>query len=261
VVLQPRFEVLRVLRSIREQKITLLSVVPTMLKALVEADVTNQLSRLRAVLIGGAAAPESLLRICAERKIQALATYGLTEACSQVTTQRLKEVPSFEPGCGAPLSGVEIEILGADDQQLPPGEIGQIKVMGSTLMRGYLHQPPLSDAGFNTGDLGFLDREGCLHIVSRRTDLIVTGGENVYPLEVERALEACVGVEKALVFGVIDETWGQLVAVVLEVGDAFNEESFVDEMNKQLALASGKPDRAGAPSLLHGLLLPLRARQ
>src|SRR6185437_7860530 len=101
-------------------------VVPTMLTALLERADAGALSRLRALLLGGAAAPFALLEACARRGIPALATYGLTEACSQVTVQRLAHPLRAVPGAGEPLPGVEIRIARHDGSAAPAGEVGRI---------------------------------------------------------------------------------------------------------------------------------------
>jgi O-succinylbenzoic acid--CoA ligase len=219
-----RFDPAGVLDTIARARATILSVVPTMLKALLAEDAAGVLERLRVVLVGGAAAPPSLLEDCARRGVRALTTYGLTETCSQVTAQRpLPESSSSTPpgraptvrhGAGAPLPGIAIAVRGEDGAPCPPGSPGRIHVCGPTLMAGYLHGPPL-EGWFDTGDMGMLDVAGELHIHTRRTDLIVTGGENVYPAEVEQTIEACEGVTRALVFGVPDEVWGQIVAAAI----------------------------------------------
>lgn len=220
----PRFDPAGVLDTITRSRATILSVVPTMLKALLAEDTAGVLGRLRVVLVGGAAAPPSLLEECARRGLRALTTYGLTETCSQVTAQRpLPEsssstlpggAPPVRLGAGAPLPGITIAVRGEDGAPCPPGSPGRIHVCGPTLMAGYLHGPPL-EGWFDTGDVGMLDAVGELHIHTRRTDLIVTGGENVYPAEVEQTIEACEGVARALVFGVPDEVWGQIVAAAI----------------------------------------------
>jgi O-succinylbenzoic acid--CoA ligase len=273
VVMLPRFDAGQVLRTISSQKITLLSVVPTMMKALLDADSENILASLRVVLLGGAATPEPMMRECAARRIMALTTYGLTEACSQVTTQRLRDPSLFEAGSGHPLDATLVEITGEDGAALPPGNTGQIQVTGPTVMRGYLHQKPLEAEKLLTGDLGFFDTSGNLHVVSRRTDLIVSGGENVYPLEVERSLESFHGVTQALVFSAPDETWGQIVVVALIVNEVFSLDTLKKEIRERLAphkrpkmfctisalplLPSGKPNRAGALALLREKLTAL----
>jgi len=161
---------------------------------------------LRAVLLGGAAVPRSLLRRAAERGLPLLASYGLTESCAQIVTTPYAE--RFAPvgsDVGTPLPGVDLRIVD-----------GRIHIRGPMLMAGYWNEPPLAPgAWFDTGDLGEIDARGRLHVHARRTDLIVTGGENVYPAEVERALERCPGIVAAGVFGIADESWGQTVAAAL----------------------------------------------
>ncbi|HEX7667912.1 MAG TPA: AMP-binding protein, partial [Polyangiaceae bacterium] len=199
VVFQSRFDVDAVLGAIGTQKVTRISVVPTMLYDLLERDTENRLASLETVLVGGAATSPSLLEECARRKVRALTTYGLTEACSQVATQAPRDPAYVLLGSGDALPGATIEIARADGTLAAAGEIGSISVRGPMLMRGYLGHAPLADGRFDTGDMGVLDERGALHVVARRTDLVVTGGENVYPLEVEAALAACTGVAGAVV--------------------------------------------------------------
>jgi O-succinylbenzoic acid--CoA ligase len=265
VVVEPGFDPPRVLASIRSQRITRLSVVPTMLDALLASDVrgSEALGRLSLLLVGGAACPAPLLEECERRGIRARATYGLTEACSQVTMQR----PGGS-GCGPALPGVELKIASDSGSALGAGVDGRILVRGKTMMTGYLGAPPLGDAWFDTGDLGRLDDSGNLSVFARRSDLIVTGGENVSPAEVERALERCHGVRAALVFGVPDPRWGQIVAAAI-VADpkrppdrarisgelatslaAFKHPRQVCFVDALPALPSGKPDRPRAAEML-----------
>ena len=192
-------------------RVTLASLVPTMLQLVLDAHPLWRASpRLRAVLLGGAPARERLLEAAAQRNLPVLVTYGLTETCSQITTTpyALRYAPGAH-GSGLPLPGIDVRVRD-----------GNIEVRGPVLMHGYRNEPPLgSDAWFATGDLGGLDGDGSLHVHARRHDLIITGGENVYPVEVERALERCAGITAAAVFGIADATWGQVVAALL-VGDS-----------------------------------------
>jgi o-succinylbenzoate---CoA ligase len=218
VVLHERFDAHSVLASIEKERATLLSVVPTMLRKLLDAEKPERLSALRAVLVGGAATPDVLLQRCMALRVRALTTYGLTEACSQVTTQNLpaSDAPFVvTQGSGSVLDGVEIRIV--DDHHTPVahGEIGSIEVRGETLMDGYWGSAPLGAQWLSTGDLGSLDSQGNLFVHARRTDLIVTGGENVYPAEIESVLVSLPGVSAAVVFGISDEQWGQVVAAVV----------------------------------------------
>lgn len=232
VILEPRFDPDAVLAAIERRQATLLSVVPTMLAALLERDRHGVLARLRAVLSGGAATPWALLEECERRGVPALTTYGLTEACSQATSQAPRSPYVPERGSGRPLPGVELRVDHA----------GRIHLRGPTLMSGYFRgegQAPdtstFTDGWLDTGDLGELDEAGRLHVHARRTDLIVTGGENVYPLEIEQHLEALPGVRRALVFGVPDPRWGQLVAAAIEADAALDEPALAAALAAQLA--------------------------
>ena len=268
VVMLPRFDPRLVLDAIRAYDVTLLSVVPAMLHALLDADHEGVLQRLRALLLGGAAAPASLLDACAHRGVRALTTYGLTEACSQVTSQAPRDPSIRRAGSGAPLPGLEIRIApeaspaiappapvaastpAAASAAAAPGTVGRILVRGPSLFDGYLRpdgsvDPALSaDGFFDTGDLGEIDEEGQLRVHARRTDLIVTGGENVYPVEVEQALERLPGVRRAAVFGVPDERWGQIVAAAIEPDPAAPHDikSLIDVLSTTLA-AHKRPRR------------------
>ena len=212
-VLVPGAEPGGLMDAVRRHRVTLLSVVPTVLKRLLELDPgAPPPDHLRAVLLGGAAASPALLARAADAGWPVLTTYGLTEACSQVTTQRYGTVNRGEAGSGAPLPGTEVRI----------GDDAAIHVRGPTLFSGYLPagDPPFLEGGWlATGDRGRLDDAGNLHVLGRRTDRIVTGGENVDPVEVEQALEALPGVAEACVFGVPDEEWGERVcAAVVPAG-------------------------------------------
>ena len=235
VILLPRFDPDAVLAAIVARSATLLSVVPTMLTALLSRDHHNVLARLRAVLCGGAATPWSLLEECGRRGVPALTTYGLTEACSQAASQAPRSPYVPEPGSGRALAGVELRVDGS----------GRIHLRGPTLMSGYFRgegreadTSMFTDGWFDTGDLGELDGAGRLHVHARRTDLIVTGGENVYPLEIEQCLEAQPGVRRALVFGVHDPRWGQIVAAAIEPEIEIEIETAIDEAALAAALTS-----------------------
>lgn len=227
VALAPHFDAVLLPRWIEVERVTLVSVVPTMLALLFDAhpDWTPP-PLLRAVLVGGAAASEKLLARAAARRLPIVITYGCTETCSQVVATPYEgrfETARF--GAGKPLPGAQIRIVD-----------GRIHVRGPMRMAGYLGEPPLAaDAWFDTADLGRLDERGCLHVLGRSTELIVSGGENVYPAEVERVLEACPGIEAAGVFGVADETWGQIVAAALVASTPPTDEALGEHLATRLA--------------------------
>ena len=213
VVLGESTAAAKVVEAMRRHDVTLASLVPTLLKRILDLDpAVDPPHRLRAILLGGAAASPALLSRAADSGWPVLTTYGMSEACSQITTQRYGTVNRGEAGSGPPLHGVEVR-LGDDDG---------ILVRGPTLFSGYVPpseaDPFLDDGWFPTGDRGRFDDDGNLHVLGRRADRIVTGGENVDPVEVERALESLPGIREACVFGRPDEEWGEVVcaAVVVE---------------------------------------------
>jgi O-succinylbenzoic acid--CoA ligase len=200
--------------TIESGRVTLVSLVPTQLEWLLAHEPAwTPPPYLRAVLLGGAAAPPTLLERARSRGVPVLTTYGLTEACSQVTTEPYGKTPGEDRGSGTPMSGTEVRVVE-----------GVICVRGPTLFSGYLTrggaaQPFDAEGFFHTDDLGRLDAEGRLHVLGRRSDRIVTGGENVYPAEVEAVLERCPGVGAACVFGVADDAWGEIVVVAIVPSD------------------------------------------
>jgi O-succinylbenzoic acid--CoA ligase len=147
-------------------------------------------------------------------------TYGLTEACSQVTTLPMREVAARPASAGKPLFMTQVAILGDKGETCGPQEAGEIAVRGPTVTAGYLGretetQRLLADGWLHTGDWGYLDGEGYLYVLDRRDDIIISGGENVYPAEVEAVLESHPSVAEAGVYGVADREWGAAVAAAV----------------------------------------------
>jgi o-succinylbenzoate---CoA ligase len=207
---------------------------------------------VRAVLVGGGPASRDLLARARAAGLPVLHTYGLTEAASQVTAERLDDADGSTAGW--PLPGAEVRIAE-----------GEIEVRGPALMLGYLGEPPLR-GWFKTGDLGALDERGRLIVHARRTDLIVSGGENVYPAEVEAALLAHPDVADCAVLPWPDEQFGQIGHAAVVARAAVGETALRDYCRERLAgfkvprrftfldalprNAAGKPDRAALLRLL-----------
>jgi len=269
VILQSGFETEAVSRALDNQQVTLLSVVPTMLHRLLEFRNEQPFpSTLRYVLLGGAGASAPLLDRCRALGVPVALTYGLTEAASQVATATPDQVRRKPGSVGKPLMFVEARIVDGEGRELPFGQIGEIVVSGPTVMQGYHQAAQALFAGkLHTGDLGYVDEEGDLWVIQRRTDLIVTGGENVYPAEVEAVLLAHPGVREACVIGIPDPEWGQSVAaVVVSKASDLTERNLIGFCRERLAgyklprvmlfvdllpqTALGKVDREAAKVLL-----------
>jgi len=194
------------------ERCTLASLVPTQLAALLDDPAWRPSARLRAVLLGGAAAPPALLERAADRGVPFLTTYGMTESLGQLATAPLDRAGDPRAPL-VPLDGVAIE---AGHAHAP----APIIVRAPMLATRYLDGTPIAPA-FTTADLGHL-AGGALHIVGRRDDVIITGGENVHPSAIEAVLAVTPGVLAACAFGVHDERWGQVVAAALVVDPAFD---------------------------------------
>ena len=217
-----QFDVDALNRVLIQRPITLVSLVPTMLRRLLDARRQAWNPKLRLVLLGGEAPSAELLARCRQANIPIAATYGLTEASSQVATAPPRQARQKPASVGKPLLFTQVRIIDQQGQDAPPKALGEVIVKGPTIMRGYDGDPPatrraLRNGWLHTGDIGYLDEEGDLYIVQRRSDLILTGGENVYPREVENALRRHPDIEEAIVVGVADAEWGQRVAAAIQV--------------------------------------------
>ncbi len=220
LTLLPKFDAGEVLEAIATEKVTLISLVPTMLNRLLQHSQWRNLQNLRAILLGGAPASSELIERCMQLNLPIMPTYGMTETASQITTLLPHQVNIKQGSSGLPLFGNRLRIVDLDNssQELPIGAIGQILVQGAIVMGGYLHQSehhPIEDGWLHTGDLGYLDRDGYLYVVSRRADLIISGGENIYPSEIEGVLLSHPAIAEVCVIGIGDREWGEVVVAVI----------------------------------------------
>ncbi|MFW5956392.1 MAG: class I adenylate-forming enzyme family protein [Halorhabdus sp.] len=216
MVLQHSFDPAATGAAMREYDVTGVSFVPTMLSRLLEAD-WEAPPTLRFVLLGGAPASRDLIERSERENLPVYPTYGMTETASQVATATPEQ--AFEnPGTvGQPLLFTQVAIID-DGQPAAPGETGEIVIEGPTVTPGYLDdtetEAVFDERGLHTGDLGYRDGNGRLHVVGRLDDRIVTGGENVDPDEVVAAIETRSDVEAAAVVGIPDDDWGERVAAL-----------------------------------------------
>ncbi len=271
VSLHPRFDLNAINADLDSNPITLISLVPTMLRRLL-ASRTHWPATLRLILLGGAAAPAELIAqanalprklpianspwsIANEKELTidhspplVATTYGLTEAASQVATALPAQAARKPTSVGKPLPGTTVKIVDQQGNELPPHEIGEIVVSGPTVMAGYwsaecrvrsagqnIQNPKSIIQNLPTGDMGYLDAEGDLFVLQRRSDLIVTGGENVYPAEVEAALRQHPAVAEACVVGVPDAEWGQRVAAMVVAQGEVTAVDLLTFLRQQLA--------------------------
>jgi o-succinylbenzoate---CoA ligase len=246
MMVHKKFDPTTVNHSILTDKITIISVVAVMLQSML-TDLDSHWggarypSTLRCVLLGGGPAPYPLLEACVLRDIPVVQTYGLTESSSQAVTLSPADALRKLGSAGRPLPPVQLRIM-HDNRQASAGEPGQIFLKGPTITPGYVERPEATaqafqDGWFATGDFGYLDKDGYLFVLDRRADLIISGGENVYPAEIESALHSHSAVKQAGVCGQPDPQWGQvpIAFVVLNAGSTVSTQELLDYMAQKLA--------------------------
>ncbi|WP_285518190.1 o-succinylbenzoate--CoA ligase [Thermolongibacillus altinsuensis] len=240
VYILPQFDAKKANEIILQQKATIMSVVSTMLQQMLRELNEPYPSTFRCMLLGGGPAPRALLDECARRHIPVYQTYGMTETASQVVTLP-PEYLSKRGSAGKPLFPVQIRIE-KDGKEAKANEAGEIVVKGPNVMKGYLYREEetkkvLKDGWFYTGDIGYVDEDGFLYVLDRRSDLIISGGENVYPAEVESVLLEHKAVKEAGVIGIDDGKWGQVPCafVVVHEDEVVTEEELQQFCEQKLA--------------------------
>jgi long-chain acyl-CoA synthetase len=244
LTLLPRFDAAHALRIIADHRVTVFEGVPTMYVALLHQPdrADYDLSALRTCISGGAALPVEVLRGFDEAfGVPVLEGYGLSETSPVASFNH----PGRErkPGSiGTPIRDVEMRVVDADDAQVPLGEVGEIVIRGPNVMKGYWQRPDataeaIRDGWFHTGDLARADSDGYFYIVDRKKDLIIRGGYNVYPREIEEVLYEHPAVAEAAVIGLPHPSLGEEVgaAVALKPGAASTAEELRDYVKGQVA--------------------------
>jgi len=255
-VLPGRFDAKRALEVVEDERVTRSNLVPTMLVAML-ADPgvhTRDLSSLRMILSGGAPiAPALVRRILETFGCTYVQTYGMTETSPFLTlgllTPELEALPEDErlalvARTGRPFKGVDLEVVSADGKPVPADDrsVGEIRARGTSVSPGYWNRPEETAEAFRdgwlyTGDLAVIDARGFLNIVDRKKDVILTGGESVYSIEVESVLYEHPEVVEAAVVGLPDERWGERVhaACVLRPESAVTAQELVSFCRERIA--------------------------
>ncbi|WP_100332092.1 o-succinylbenzoate--CoA ligase [Bacillus xiapuensis] len=213
VRLYSQFNEAKINRALQRGEATIMSVVTAMLTRMVEQLQGSYHPSFRCMLLGGGPAPKPLLESCAAKQIPVFQTYGMTETASQIVTLPPEYSLTKLGSAGKPLFPSQIKIADGQNE-------GEILVKGPNVTAGYLrreeaNRQSFTDGWFHTGDLGRLDEDGFLYVLDRRSDLIISGGENVYPAEIESVLMEHPAIAEAGVIGVPDEKWGQVPAAFL----------------------------------------------
>ncbi|MBX4264826.1 o-succinylbenzoate--CoA ligase [Clostridium estertheticum] len=224
ITILEKFDEEQVLTLIERGFINMISIVPTMLNRIIER---IEKHKLRVVLIGGEFIPKALVEKSIMRNIPIYKTYGMTETTSQATTFSVLEYPQKIDSVGMPLENVDIFIENPDENG-----VGGVLLKSPMLMDGYIGKKNIAGY-FNTEDVGYIDEDGFLNIVARRTDIIISGGENIYPKEIENILYTHPLIDECAVVGHNDEKWGQIP--ILYVVSTLYEHEILEYISNKLA--------------------------
>ncbi|MCG8592363.1 MAG: long-chain fatty acid--CoA ligase [Proteobacteria bacterium] len=243
-VLLPRFEPEAAFQLLQRERVTIFGGVPTMYFALLHHEKAGDydLSSLRYCMSGGAPMPVEVMNAFNEKfGVEILEGFGLSET-SPVASFNQLDKPRKAGSIGYPVWGVEMCIRGDDGAFLPDGERGEICIRGHNVMKGYLGRPDataeaMKDGWFHSGDVGYRDEDGCYWIVDRKKDMILRGGFNVYPREVEEVLYAHDAIAEAAVIGIPHESHGEEVkaVVALAPGQSITPDELIAFAKQSLA--------------------------
>lgn len=224
VMIPSRFEPEKALRWIEDYKVTIMMGVPTIYDALRKSTRFDQtdLSSIHWLITGGAPCPHELIAFYLERGITFAQGYGMTEASPTVFLTSREDYGRKIGTIGKPVMFCDIRIVDDQRNDVPAGEAGELLIKGPNVIQQYWNLPEatstsIQDGWFATGDLVKRDDEGFVYIVGRKKDMIISGGENIYPLEVEQVIHELTAVEEEAVFGIPDEKWGEVPIAVIVV--------------------------------------------
>ena len=219
VTILPKYDKAQVLKLIESENINMMSLVPTILTQLEPSIIHHN---LRVILLGGEFIPMALIDACEKKSLPIYKTYGMTETFSQSVTFSVLDYPHKRDSVGKPLPGMQVRI----DKPDADG-VGEIHLTGPMVMTGYIDKEPI-DGDLNTDDIGYVDEDGFVYILNRRKDLIISGGENIYPKELEDLVYTLPSVKECAVVPVPDPKWGQVPALFVAFNDG--ESMTIDEI-------------------------------
>ena len=228
ITILPKYDEAKVLELIETEKINMMSLVPTILTQL-EPKITHH--TLRVILLGGEFIPMALIDACEKKSLPIYKTYGMTETFSQSVTFSVLDYPHKRDSVGRPLPGMQVRIDNPDADG-----VGEIHLTGPMVMTGYIGKEPI-DGDLNTDDIGYVDEDGFVYILNRRKDLIISGGENIYPKELEDLVYTLPSVKECAVVPVPDPKWGQVPAlfVAFHDGESMTSDEILSFMTNSLA--------------------------
>jgi fatty-acyl-CoA synthase len=244
-LVEAKFDPERVLRLVEKEGVTLLFGVTSMYLALAQQPAWQSvdLSSLRSALSGGAPIPAALLETWRDRGVGIIQGYGLTEASPGTTMLRASDGPAKLGSAGTACFFTDVRLAGPTREEVPAGSAGEILVNGPNVSPGYWRNDQatsaarVDDGWLRTGDLGVVDEDGFLYVVDRVKDMIISGGENIYPAEVEQAVYTHPDVAEAAVIGVPDDRWGEVgrAVVVVRQGADLTADALLAHLDGRLA--------------------------
>jgi len=260
LLLMSQFEVKEWLETIQRERATRAMLVPTMLKRVIDDPNFSHydLSSLQVITYGAAPMPFEVIRKAIQVMpwVRFINAFGQTETASTITTlgpedhriegtpqEQEKKLKRLASSIGRPLPDVELRIIDEEGKTLPPFQAGEILARGPRIMTGYWQdesktaQVMTSDGWLHTGDMGWMDEDGYIYLAGRADDMIIRGGENISPEEVEKVLDTHPQVEESAVIGIQDAEWGQQprAIVVLKKGEAVSAEEIIEYCQPRLA--------------------------
>ncbi len=244
--LKKTFDPKECMETIGRERINRWAAAPTVFNMLLQLPGIDLYDTSTVTLLGSGAA---IMPVETRRRIRSVFpkarlfdNYGMTEAAGGITTLGPEDAERKEASVGKPLISVEMLVVDDNDRPVPPGEVGEVVFRGNNLMKGYYKDPQATEEAMrggwmHTGDLGRLDEEGFLYVVDRKKDMIITGGENVYPREVEEVLYAHPNIAEAAVIGVPDPKWGEAIkaVVTLKSDKTISERELIDFCRERIA--------------------------
>ncbi|MEW1980681.1 long-chain fatty acid--CoA ligase [Citricoccus sp. NPDC079358] len=248
LVLEPRFEPGRVLELIEKHRVTFISGVPTTYQLLAEHPnwESADISSLRNLTCGGSAVPLRVLEAYEKKGLSFTNGYGMTETSPGATSLPARYSRPKQGSSGLQQFHTFVRIVDPLGQVCPPGEVGEIQVQGPNVIKAYWNREDATRDSFveaedgswlKTGDMGYRDEEGFVFISDRLKDMIISGGENIYPAQVEQEISQLEAVAAVAVIGVPDEKWGEVprAVIVVREGHELTEEQVIGHLNGKLA--------------------------
>jgi fatty-acyl-CoA synthase len=245
LVMLSQFDAERALQAIEKERCTFMTGVPLFIERMlkIQMEKAYRISSLEMMQIGGGAIPGPLVRAWLDYGVRLVEIYGMTEVGSLITLyDDINAIQGKEGSAGKVALFINVNIVDAEGREIRDGGVGEILLNGESVIKGYWNRPEeneviFKDGWLSTGDLGRMDEDGFLYIVGRKKDMIKSGGENVYPAELELVILEHSDIEAASIVGIPDQAWGEAVcaAIVMKKGRELSEGDFIDYCKANMA--------------------------